>query len=433
MKVNIVYIVSLIVGIWGLGSCDEETPDKIVFGQAVSLSGFWADTNRLTTDPVYKMWIEDVNKDGGLYIEKYDKKIPIELLQYDDESDVENMKKRLEKLILEDKVDFLFPPISTAFLHEAAILANKYGYILMGGAGGAIKLKEIIAGLPYFFNILNFADTQMPVLADIMEEVGVERIAILMVDDLHGVEYTATLVPLLAQKHIDVVMVKSYQEADPAIGDVIAEAMMEADALEADAFVGFTYPNGSFTGAGVAMALGYSPKLLHFNLGPNFSSFRDTFGTEAVEGIMGPGAWNAKSSEGAAAFEKKFIDRWGQGEDPIPIDYWGHLVYYAGCQCLQKAIEEAGALDQDRIRNILATETFDTVMGPVKFEKGMMVGHVGQMGQWQNGVFEVIGPADHRTAAPLYPKPGWPEGEPDTETDSETGTEQDTMSPDAGE
>lgn len=73
------------------------------------------------------MWIEEVNDDGGLYIKKYDKKIPIELIQYDHESDVEVMKKKLEKLILEDKVDFLLPPFSTAFLHEAAIIANRYG------------------------------------------------------------------------------------------------------------------------------------------------------------------------------------------------------------------------------------------------------------------------------------------------------------------
>jgi branched-chain amino acid transport system substrate-binding protein len=107
-------------------------PDKIVFGQAASLSGEWGEVTRLTSDPIYKMWIEEVNDEGGLYIEKYDKKIPIELLQYD-EGDVEKMKDLIEKLILEDKVDFLLPPTGTTFLHEAALITNKYGYILMGG------------------------------------------------------------------------------------------------------------------------------------------------------------------------------------------------------------------------------------------------------------------------------------------------------------
>jgi len=439
MRGSIKLAAALILGgLTVFSACKDEAPDKIVFGQAISLSGPLAESVRVTTDPIYKMWIEEVNDDGGLYIGTYDKKIPIELKQYDDKSNIETMKKNLEQLILEDKVDFLFPPFGTEFLHEAALISNKYKYILMGGAGGAIKLKEIISGLPYFFNVLNFADTQMPVLADIMEEVGVERVAILMRNDLHGVEYTATLVPELAIRDIEVVMVEAFDETDSDLEGVMAEAMMKADALEADAFLGFTYPEGSFTGAGVAMGIGYSPKLLHFNVGPCFESFAQAFGgPEAVEGIMGPGAWNEKSADGVPAFVERFKKRWGKGDEPIAMDHWGHLPYYAGLEFFQKAVEKAGSLDHDKIRDIIASETFDTTMGPVKFEKGMMLGHVGQMGQWQDGVFEVIGPEEQRTAKPLYPKPEWIEPEPGTDDDTDsgmdTGTEEDTSDPDAGD
>ena len=434
MKNNINSVIVFIWSMFIVAACQEKAPEKIVFGQVTSITGSLAETSRLTTDPIYKMWIEEVNDAGGLYIKKYDRKIPVELVQYDDESDVEKMKTYLEKLILEDRVDFLLPPCGTAMLHEAAIIANKYGYILMGGAGGAIKLKEIIAGLPYFFNVLNFADTQMPVLADIAEEVGVKRVAILMKDDLHGKEYAATLIPELALRHIDIVMVKGYHETDADLEDTIADAMMEADTLDADAFIGFTYPTASFTGTGVAMALGYNPKLLHFNVGPCFGSFAEAFGgAEAVEGIMGPGAWNGKSAEEIPAFEERFTERWSQGDDPISLDYWGHLVYYAGLQFFQQAVEKAGTLDHDDIRDIIAADTFDTIMGPVKFEKGMMVGHVGQMGQWQSGIFEVIGPKEQRTAEPLYPKPDWPEIDSETDAETDTDTEEDTSEQDAGD
>jgi hypothetical protein len=56
----------------------------------------------------------------------------------------------------------------------------------------------------------------------------------------------------------------------------------------------------------------------------------------------------------------------------------------------------------------MATETFDTAMGPMKFENGINVTHPGQIGQWQDGVFEVVAPPDKRTAEPIYPKPEWP-------------------------
>jgi branched-chain amino acid transport system substrate-binding protein len=206
---------------------------------------------------------------------------------------------------------------------------------------------------------------------------------------------------------------------------------MEADALEADAFISFSYPAGSYASLGVAMEVGYNPKLMHLNIGPNWDNFPDMFGVEAIEGIMTPGAWSSRSSDNIAAFEKRLIKRLNKGDNPIPVDYWGHLPYYAGCQFLQKAIEKAGTLDHNRIRDIMSSETFDTTMGPVKFDNGMMIGYVGQMGQWQNGVYEVIGPDDNRTADPIYPKPEWPVVEQGTDADTDTGT--DSAEPDAGE
>ncbi len=35
-------------------------------------------------------------------------------------------------------------------LYAAAPIANKHKYILLGGPGGAVKLKEIMDKVPYF-------------------------------------------------------------------------------------------------------------------------------------------------------------------------------------------------------------------------------------------------------------------------------------------
>ena len=48
-----------------------------------------------------------------------------------------------------------------------------------------------------------------------------------------------------------------------------------------------------------------------------------------------------------------------------------------------------------------------TIIGPVKFEGGFNVQAPGEIGQWQQGRFEVVAGKDKRTAAPLYPKPTW--------------------------
>ena len=150
--------------------------DKIVIGQAISLSGPQAPAVQMSGGPIYELWVEEVNKQGGIYVKEYGKKLPVELKRYDDKTDIGTMANLIEKLIIEDKVDFIFPPWGTAWLFAAAPIANKYGYILIGGPGGAMKLKDL--DLPYFFQVLNFSDTQAPALAAIFKEVGVKSAAV---------------------------------------------------------------------------------------------------------------------------------------------------------------------------------------------------------------------------------------------------------------
>ena len=75
---------------------------------------------------------------------------------------------------------------------------------------------------------------------------------------------------------------------------------------------------------------------------------------------------------------------------------------------MQQAIEKAGTLNREKIRDVLASETFETVIGPVKYVDQFNVQSPGEVGQWQNGAFEVVAAKEKRTAAPIYPKPPWP-------------------------
>ena len=49
--------------------------DKIVIGQAVSMSGPLAVQDAVVTGPYYDLWIKDVNARGGIYVEEYGKKL----------------------------------------------------------------------------------------------------------------------------------------------------------------------------------------------------------------------------------------------------------------------------------------------------------------------------------------------------------------------
>jgi branched-chain amino acid transport system substrate-binding protein len=384
-----------------LGSVGVETAaakDKIRIGQAIALSGPLAGGVAISGGKVYELWVDEVNKNGGIYVKEYGKKLPIELIRYDDKSDIGTMTNLLEKLILEDKVDFILPPWGTAWLFAAAPIANKYGYILIGGPGGALKLKEL--SLPYFFQVLNCSDTQAPALADIFKEVGVKSVAVISRGDLHGIEYGNEMVPYFKKKGIEVKLNKTYP---PGTKD-LSPLLKEAKALNVDAFVVACYPDGGMLVTSQAIELGINFNAFFMTVLP-FSPplFKGTFGP-AIEGVMGGGAWNAKTSPGAKEFVDKFVAKFG--EEP---DYWGGLYYWASLQHLQKAIEKAGTLDQKKIRDIMATEKFETALGPYWYDKDrFFVNHPGEIGQWQKGVFEVIDPGPKRTAPPEYPKPPWP-------------------------
>ena len=149
--------------------------DKIVVGMARSLSGPLAVIGDSAFKPIYETWVKEVNDQGGINVGG--KKMPIELKIYDDKSDAGTMVRLTEKLILEDKVDFLWPACGTAMLFAQAPIANKYNYILITAEGGATSLKDMLPSMPYVFVSLSFSDWyELPVLADLLNGSGIRLV-----------------------------------------------------------------------------------------------------------------------------------------------------------------------------------------------------------------------------------------------------------------
>jgi branched-chain amino acid transport system substrate-binding protein len=381
----------------------KEEKTSIVIGASRPLTGPLAIFDQTAFGPVFRMWVDEVNAGGGIYVREYDKKLPVETKIYDDESNPDIMVRNLEKLIVEDKVDFVFGPASTELIFIAAPVVNKYGYLFMTAEGGATQVKEIIGGLPYLFVPLSFSDhNQVPVLADILEDAGVKSVAIAFIANEHGIEYSSIAVPQLAMKGINVALVKSFPAGTKDMSDILNEAKK----ANVDAFLCFGYPDENLLAIGQSMQLGFNPKVFLAGPGANFAFFKKAFGP-AANGVMGFGAWNAKSSPGHKELAEKLVKLYGEDI----FDWWGHNIYYASLQYFQKAVEKAGTLDQDKIRDVFETEKFDTILGPTWFDDQHLLAvecHSGEVGQWQNGIFEVIGPADKATAKVMYPKPPWP-------------------------
>src|SRR6476620_6799142 len=90
-----------------------DPPKSVRIGYAISLSGPNAQGAAITTLSGYKLWVDDVNKKGGLKVQGFDKPIPIEVVEYDDTSNAENAVRLVERLMTQDKVDFVLDRKST--------------------------------------------------------------------------------------------------------------------------------------------------------------------------------------------------------------------------------------------------------------------------------------------------------------------------------
>jgi branched-chain amino acid transport system substrate-binding protein len=377
--------------------------DSIRIGAARSISGPLAFFEATAFGPIYKMWVKEVNAAGGIYVKEYGKKLPIELVVYDDKSDMGTTTRLMEKLILEDKVDLLFPPISTAHLFAAAAVAKKYGYVIIGAEGGATSLEKNLPSVPNLFMMLHYSNRyQMPALADILAEQGVESVAIIYVEDLHGIEYQSQATSELAKKGINVMMLKGV----PMDAKDISPLLKEAKKLNVDAFCAFTYPPVTFNVITQSMEMGLNFKAILLGPGANTAAFSKMFGNDIIEGIMGEGAFNLKSTPKMKGFYEKFL----KYNPADAFDWWGSATYWASCEILQQAIEKTGTLDQKKLAKYIGTQKFDTVLGTTWFDHQILARecHTGDIGQWQKGIFEVIDVSKKRTAKPEYPKPDFP-------------------------
>ena len=391
-----------VVFLVGVCATNSLAKDKIVVGMARPISGWMAVIGDSAFRPVYETWVKEVNAKGGIYVKEYGKKLPIELLIYDDKSDVGTMTRLTEKLIVQDKVDFLWPACGTAFVFAQAPIANKHGYILLTAEGGATQIKEMLRSLPYVFVGLSFSDWyQLPVFAELLGEKGAKTAYIMYVGDLFGIEYSGVAGIEFPKHGIDIVGISSVPPGAKDLSPIIKKAK----ASNADVFCAFGYPDMVLPATGTSMALGFNPKAWIGGPGANFGFYHTAFGP-AVEGVMGFTAFACSQSKAA----QKLCDKLYKGKPEQIQDFWGHPLYWAALEFWKQAIEKAGTLDQKVIRDIMATQKFETILGPTWFENGLMAKecHTGEIGQWQKGIFEVVGPKKHATAKFIYPKPAWP-------------------------
>src|SRR5690606_11664963 len=92
-----------------------------------------------------------VNDGGGIMLKKFGKKVPVEMVGYDDQGKPDELLKLTSRLIEQDKVDMLLAPYATHMNLASAPIANKYGYPVVYPTATTTKTYELSKKLPFAF------------------------------------------------------------------------------------------------------------------------------------------------------------------------------------------------------------------------------------------------------------------------------------------
>lgn len=368
----------------------QDAPVRI--GYAIARTGPWAIGAQLTQEPNFVMWAEQVNAAGGLNVKG--KKRKVELIGHDDRSETETVVRTYEKLMGSDKVDLILPPWSTGANFAVMPLIQKYGYPMLAPTATGRKLLGMKN--PYFFSMLQQPDVMMDALAEFLKARNTKTVAVTYVDDLFGLEQSAALEKSFKEKGIQIVEKKSYplgvKDLKPVLNDIKSK--------NPDAYISLSYPPDTFLVTAQAREIAFNPKAFYAAVGAAFPVYRDKLGP-TIEGVMGLGTWNPKSSPALKAYFDAHVAR--HKKEP---DRWASAHAWAGLQVLEQAVAKAG-LDRKALRDAIANGEFDTVIGKVRFKNGENVATPGVVSQWQGKEFEVVWPPQLATAPALFPKPTW--------------------------
>ena len=166
-----------------------------------------------------------------------------------------------------------------------------------------------------------------------------------------------------------------------------------------DAFVALSYPPDTILASRQSKEIGFNPKFFYASVGTAFPLYKQVMGA-AAESVLGMGSWNRKSSKAAEAYFDAHTRKFNK--EP---DRWASGATWASLEILQSAVAKVG-LDRKAIRDFVANNTHDTVVGKIKFNGSENVATPGSVSQWQKGEFEVVWPKSIATGS-LTPKPAW--------------------------
>jgi branched-chain amino acid transport system substrate-binding protein len=342
----------------------------------------------------YEIAVEQLNAAGGVTVGG--RKMTLELVLLDDESDATKTVSRLETLAAQGVVAYLGGFGSD--LHAAAASVGEKNRIpYLGVAFALYKVHQ--QGFRYLFSPFwkspDIGQQTQGLLSTIPAAERPKTAAIFQEKTDWGREMATAWTEAGKAAGYQVIVQGEYAPGAKDFSDLI----LKAKAANADAVFALPTPPDGMTMIKQMKELGYTPKLTVFIRAPDPPIWSKNLGKDGDFVVLGPGWHNAVKAPGVKELNEAHVKKIGRPADPIAGPA------YACVQILAAAVTRAGSLDREKVRDAIAATDMTTVIGPVRFRPDGTGIVQSVFVQWLNGKQELIWPRESATAPLAYPAP----------------------------
>jgi len=362
----------------GLSATAAMAQDVIKFGAPLPLTGPLA-PEAIKQQQGYDLWAEQANKAGGISVGG--KKYKVEIVYADYQSNTPRAVQTTEQMITQNNVNFLFGPFGSGAAKAGSSVSEKYKVPTIAATASSSQVYD--QGYKYLFGTFTPNDTLTTPLTQMVKAKApdVKKVAILARNDLFPLAIAQEMEKSAKGNGLEVAYFEKY-----AIGTLDHSATLSQIKSLAPQWIFVTgYINDLLLVKKQMADQQIKATVVSMIAGPAYQEFIDAAGAGG-ENITSAAWWHpAAQYAGKDIFgtTSNYVKLFKEKYKSEP-DYAQASASVAGA-LFQMAIEKAGSLDKDKVRDELAKLDVMTFFGPVKF------GPTGQINSLEPPVFQLQG------------------------------------------
>jgi len=359
-----------------------EDKDEIVIGYVGPFTGALSEFT-VAFDWVMEQALEKINEDGGIYIEAYDKTLPVRVVTADSESDSTTASEVATKLVLNEDVDILVGAWTPDNTTPVSAVAEKYGVPCLLSNSPA-ESWEASGTYEWSYGMMFSVEDIVKSYADALDKLETNKIVGFLFDsEVDGVTFSGYLQTELESRGYTIVDPGRFASSTTDYTTIITQ-LKDAGC---DIVCGNqTLPN--FTTAWQQFnQLGYIPKAMVMGKAIAYGSDVEALGDDLGNGLLTEIHWDRSYPYTSSLLELTAEELAQNWEDEFNSQYpacsFGYDVSLF--EVLDIALNNCTDLEPETIRDAIASVEYEGIYGELSFEGTHVMKCPITTGQWLSG------------------------------------------------